>query len=417
MAAKPVPRARRDGSIAWRLPYRRRPGGPVTYETFTTRADAERFGRLVDKIGGHAARDVRTTSTASAASVPTLGAWLEHHLSQLAASRTPGTIADYRRMAARTWGPRLGPLPLDSITRETVTEWIAAQRTTETERSARERKRAIAAQRAGSTDLVPEPVTYSPKSIANAHGLLSACLASAVDAEIITRNVAKSAPLPSDAERREMTILTENEFTLLYAVIPGHWQPLVAVLYSTGLRWGEATALTPGDLDLDAPTPVLRVARAWKKGATGVYLGTPKTRRGRRTVALPRQLVGPLRALCAGKGPGELLFTAPEGGRVSAQHFHTRVWRPAIAAAAIGKTPRVHDLRHTHASLMIARGMNLLQLQHRLGHDSLKVTGDTYGHLMPDALALGGAYATESMAGPFPQIEDPGEASQLSHTA
>lgn len=404
MAAKPIPRKRQDGTVAWRQPFRLKPGGSVTYETFDTRDDALAFGRLVDKIGGEAAREVRTASTSAAADIPTLDTWLERHLDQLAASRTSGTIGDYRRMAARTWGPKLGPLPIDAITRDSVIAWVAEQRKAETEKSRRARSKAIAAQRVDKDVRVPEPVHYSPKSIANAHGLLSAVLEAAVDAELIPRNVAKGVPLPSDAERGEMVILTENEFTELYDAMPAHWRPLVATLYSTGMRWGEATALTPGDLDLDSQIPTVRVTRAWKKGDRGVYLGSPKTRRGRRTISLPRQMVEPLRSLCAGKPADDLLFAAMQGGRVSAQHFHNRVWRPAIAKSGIGKQPRVHDLRHTHASHMIAAGMNLLQLQHRLGHESLKVTGDTYGHLMPDALASGAALASASLAGAMPEI-------------
>jgi len=383
MAAKVQPRARRDGSISYRQPFRLTRGGQVTYETFDTYEDAARFGRLADQVGGLAAREVRTKSTTSAEAIPTLATWLETHLTALGASATPGTVAEYRRMAARTWGPRLGALPLDTIGRDAVTAWVAWQRRQTTVRGR----------------------PYSPKSIANAHGLLSSVLASAVDAELIGRNVAKGTALPSDAERPEMVILTANEFTLLYAALPEHWRPLVALLYGTGLRWGEATALTPGDLDLDGVTPVLRVSRAWKKGEAGVYLGAPKTRRGRRTVGLPPPLVPGLRTLCEGKAVGDLLFTAPRGGRASSQHFHTRVWKPALAKSGVGKRPRPHDLRHSHASLMIAGGMNLLQLQHRLGHESLKVTGDTYGHLMPDAHLQGATLAGLTLAGAFPQIE------------
>jgi len=394
-----------DGTVRWKVRFRIPPQKNATSETFDTLDEAERFSALIDKVGGQAAKEIRNASIGSHRAVPTLATWFDKHLEQLAASRTPGTVAEYRRMATRTWLPRLGPLPLDAITRDAVVSWIATQRTTETERSKSARQRAIAAQRAGAIVTVPEPVMYSPKSIANAHGLLSAALSSAVDAEHISRNVAKGVPLPSDAERREMVVLTENEFVRLYDAIPPQWQPLVATLYATGLRWGEATALTPGDLDLDAVTPIARITRAWKKGATGVYLGAPKTRRGRRTVALPGQIVPLLRKLADGRPSDALLFTATEGGRVSAQKFHDRVWRPAIERSGIGKRPRVHDLRHTHASLMIAAGMNLLQLQHRLGHESLKVTGDTYGHLMPDALSAGAAFATASLAGALPQIE------------
>src|SRR5450756_2452968 len=108
-----------------------------------------------------------------------------------------------------------------------------------------------------------------------------------------------------------------DRYVLLHDALPARWRPLVALLYSTGLRWGEATALTPGDLDLDGVTPVVRVTRAWKKGKTGVYLGSPKTRRSRRTVALPPQIVPDLRELADGKAAGDLLLTSAQRKRVS----------------------------------------------------------------------------------------------------
>src|SRR5665647_2133476 len=366
-------RTRTDGTTVYRIAYRH--DGRLRWTpTIADPAGADEMKTLLERLGPAAALAILQQRSSTTPTAPLLSDWLETHLTALGASATPGTVAEYRRMAARTWGPRLGPLPLDAISRDAVTAWVAWQRQQMTVRG--------------------KP--YAPKSISNAHGLLSAALASAVDAELITRNAAKGTALPSDVEREEMVILTVNEFVTLHAALPAHWRPLVALLYGTGLRWGEATALTPGDLDLDGVTPIVRVTRAWKQGAAGVYLGSPKTRRSRRTVALPPQIVPDLRALADGKAAGDLLFTSIEGKRVSGQHFNARVWHPALAASGLTKRPRVHDLRHTHASLMIAAGMDLLQLQHRLGHESLKTTGDTYGHLMPDAHARGSAFAGPS---------------------
>ena len=383
MAPKPTPYRAKDGTITWQVRYRITGTPNPVKDTFDTQTDAEKFARLVDAVGGAAARATRRKGEGSARSALTLATYLEMHLQALSASVTPGTVAEYRRMAARTWLPRLGHLPLEAIDRDAVVAWVGWQRQQITNRG--------------------KP--YSPKSIANAHGFLSSVLAAAVEAGHITRNVARGVDLPSDAERPEMVILTDNEFTLLLDALPERWRLLVALLYSTGLRWGEATALTPGDLDLDGPTPVLRVTRAWKKGESGVYLGGPKTRRGRRTVGLAPQIVPGLRELAEGRSSGDLLFTSAQGSRVSGQHFHGRVWRPALRRSGLTKRPRVHDLRHSHASLMIAAGMDLLKLQHRLGHESLKVTGDTYGHLMPDAHIVGSAYAGATLAGAYPQIE------------
>ncbi len=112
-----------------------------------------------------------------------------------------------------------------------------------------------------------------------------------------------------------------------------------------------------------------------------------------------------LRDVVAGRKADELVFTTATGARIAQARFWDRVWHPAVVAADLRKTPRVHDLRHTHASMCIAAGTDLLQLQHRLGHESLKTTGDTYGHLMPDALAAQARIATTMLGDALPQLE------------
>jgi integrase len=407
VVARTVVRRRADGSVAYRVPFRLAPGGSITSETFESPEDAEVFRRLVDKVGGKVARDLRTASHNSALDVPTLATALEAHLTATAASVTPGTVAGNRRMAARTWLPTLGPLPVDAITREAVVEWVTVQRATETQRSLAARIKAIEAQRKDRSVVVPAPKTYAPKSIRNAHALLSDVLSTATELGHVHRNVARGIAMPSDHEHAEMTILSENEFVTLVGHVKPHYRPLVMTLYTTGLRWGEATALQVGDLDLDAIVPTLRVSRAWKKAAKGseYYLGSPKTRLARRTISLPDQLVPILRAACAGKKGDALVFATPSGTRIRQQHFWTRTWHPAVVAADLGKTPRVHDLRHGHASAMIAGGADMLRVQRRLGHASLKTTGDLYGHLMPDALANDARVATAMLGGALPQIE------------
>lgn len=386
MAAKPTPRRLAKGQIKWRQPFRLVPGGQVTYETFTTREDAERFGRLVDTVGGRAAREARTASGASARDVPTLATFLERHLTTLAASATPGTVADYRRMAARTWLPRLGALPVDAITREAVTAWVAWQRQQTSRRG----------------------TPYSPKSISNAQRFLSSVMASAVEAEIITRNPAKGVPLPSDHARPEMTYLTANELTVLIGALTDYWRPFVAFLTGTGCRFGEATALRGVDFDLDADQPTVRISRAWKKGATGAYLGSPKSRRGVRTVTLDAYVLVPvIRPLVEAAGDG-LVFVTRTGSRIQSQHFHTRVWRPALERAGLAKRPRVHDLRHSHVAGLMADGVSLPVIQRRLGHEDITTTIGTYGHLAADAHAGAAQASGRMLAGAFPttaQIE------------
>ena len=74
------------------------------------------------------------------------------------------------------------------------------------------------------------------------------------------------------------------------------------------------------------------------------------------------------------------VFTAPHGGPLLRRNFRRRTWLPAVRGS-VGEPMRVHDLRHTHAAMLIAQGEHPKVIQNRFGHSSIKVTLDTYGHL------------------------------------
>lgn len=259
----------------------------------------------------------------------------------------------------------------------------------------------------------------SPKTIANVHGLLSAAMTTAVRLGYRADNPCVGVELPkSVATRDEMTVLTRDEFGLLLSRVSGFYQPLVLTLVATGPRWGEATALTAGDVDLSARPATVRVTKAWKRDADRHwYVGPPKTKRARRTVSLPDDLVDVLLPLVAGKAPDELLFTNTVGSQLSSSRSWTTTWTPALNAACnpaladgspdpdaprLTKRPRVHDLRHTHASWMIAAGTDLFVLQRRLGHESITTTTETYAHLMPDQQRAAADAASRSLCGLVP---------------
>jgi len=119
----------------------------------------------------------------------------------------------------------------------------------------------------------------------------------------------------------------------------------------------------------------------------------PKTNRTR-TVPFPPSLAPQIEERCQGKGPDDVVFTAPEGGTLRLGNWRRRVFDPACQAAGlVGVTP--HDLRHTAASLAIASGANVKAVQQMLGHASAAMTLDVYAGLFGDdldavALALDG---------------------------
>lgn len=387
MPPAPHPYTRTDGSVVWRVRFR--DGGHSTSETFDTPEAAADFARLVERVGGTMARRARDAATASPTTV-TVAEALESYLTRVSAHTTPGTVAEYRRMAARTWLPRLGMLPVAAVNRDAVADTVAALRTTETR----------ASRRAGG-----DPVYLSPKTIRNAHALLSSVLQQQVEGGAILSNPAKGVRMPSDQQRtREPVFLTRSQVAELIAATKPEQQTFVSFLFGTGLRWGEATALIVGDVDLDAPVPSVRVTKAWKRGGSGYYLGSPKSKAGRRSVSLPPSLVEELRPLLS-RPRDALLFPGRGGKPMSSRWFHVAVWRPAIEAAGLGMRPRVHDARHTHASMLMSEGVPPIMVQRRMGHESINTTVGTYGHLAPDAAAIVADAIERALTQALPQIE------------
>jgi integrase len=133
--------------------------------------------------------------------------------------------------------------------------------------------------------------------------------------------------------------------------------------------------------------PTIRINKAWKKNPGGPpVIGVTKSRRGRRTISVWPDLI----AILGPRGkPTELVFKGVSAGnQIWYGPFNTRIWRPAVLRANIGKTPNIHDLRHTGASWLLADNRPIHEVQARLGHESIETTVGVYGHLIPDAQQL-----------------------------
>lgn len=228
----------------------------------------------------------------------------------------------------------------------------------------------------------------SGKTISHRRGLLSsAYLKTGIPAGHATANPASGIRVAHGTT--EKMYLTREEFAQLLAATPAHYQPLVLTLAATGLRIDEALALQIRDLDPE--THSLRVERAWKyTNGDGHRLGPPKSRMSVRTVALPAVTIKALKPLAKGRHPRDWLFTTPNGLVIRRGIFRRDAWLKAVAGFPEGARPRIHDLRHTHASWAIQAGVPLPVLQRQLGHESIQTTVATYGHLSRadfDALA------------------------------
>ena len=104
------------------------------------------------------------------------------------------------------------------------------------------------------------------------------------------------------------------------------------------------------------------------------------------SAALPTELLSQLTNHIAdrGLGPGDLLFTTRDGTPLSRNTFRTRIWRPAVQASGMDFPVRVHDLRHAHASWLLAGGSDLKSVMDRMGHAQITTT-QKYLHTLPDA--------------------------------
>ena len=195
---------------------------------------------------------------------------------------------------------------------------------------------------------------------------------------------------PPKVESTEIDILDAAQIADTLRKLEGHPLHALAVTdLATGMRRGEVVALRLADVDLDGAT--VRVERALEETKGGLRFKAPKTAHGRRTISLPSNAIPVLRehrrnmlevrlALGLGKPDADtLLFAQPDGSPMRPNQL-SWLWRSACKSL---KLPRVsfHALRHTHASALIAAGLDVVAISRRLGHANPTVTLNIYGHL------------------------------------
>jgi integrase len=181
-------------------------------------------------------------------------------------------------------------------------------------------------------------------------------------------------------DQLEMRFLAWHEVEELAANTIVPYGNLVLLAALTGLRQGELFALRDRDVDLDAMTVQV------EHGAYQGELVPVKTRASRRRVDLSSTAARVLRKQLLARKPNDLglVFPSPEGRILNDDNFRHRVFRPAVRRTKLTGL-RFHDLRHTYAALMVAAGAHPKYLQAQMGHSSIRVTLDLYGHLFPDA--------------------------------
>lgn len=338
---------RPDRARRWRARYRA-PDGRIRSKSFPRKADAQRWLRARERE-----MDRGDWHDPDLAQV-TVAEWSERYLATRRRLK-PKTRHGYESLLRVHILPTFGTVPLGRLDPMAIREWVA-------DLSAR----------------------LSASRTRQAYHLLSAMLKSAVEAGYLARNPAEGAELPR-LPTTEMRFLDASQVEELVAATRPPDGTLVYVLAYCGLRWGEACALRRGRLDLLRGR--LEVAESLAEVSGGLHFGEPKTYQWR-SVAIPpflRELLAVHLVQHVPDDPEALVFTSPRGRPLRRPNFGRSIWKPAVKAAGLPDDLTPHALRHTSASLLIAQGAHPVEVQAHLGHSSIQVTMDRYGHLFPSA--------------------------------
>jgi len=277
-----------------------------------------------------------------------LGKLVDSFLSS-ATDLAPATLALYETMNRRYVAPSIGRRAVGTIRPHSIREWTAA----------------LAAKGIGA------------RTIQVARQLVVRVLAQAVADGTIPSNPGMFAP-PPRSTRKKLHVLKPDEVHAIAEAIDPRYRAMVVVMAWCGLRFGEAAALRRSDVDMHRGR--LTVARALSEVRGHVTEGGTKTGKTR-MVTMPKVVAEAL-SDHMGRHPGELIFTAPDGGYIRRTNWRRRVWAPALERAGLSGI-RPHDLRHFGAAVAIAAGAHPKAIQERLGHASITTTLNIYGQLFP----------------------------------
>lgn len=227
---------------------------------------------------------------------------------------------------------------------------------------------------------------------------LSMALDQAVKVGLLTKNVVKDT-IPPKLVKKEIQVLTkEQTIALLLSAKQKEQPPFIAVLLalSTGMRLGEVFGLKWECLDLNKGIVFVRRALITSHKITGgEWFQEPKTAKSRRQIPLPAGVMQELRQYkmwqeehmrqLGDKYENNDLVVANTFGRpVNTSNFTTRYFKKMLVDAGIDRSVKFHDLRHTHATLLLLEGIHPKVVQERLGHSTVTMTLDTYSHILPD---------------------------------
>jgi integrase len=325
----------------------RRPDGTTAPDTFSTKADA---GRWLAAAETDIARGLLAKPKPSPLTVTE---WLQQWQDEHSLHKRPGTLARDASAIRRHIVPRLGDRDVRELEPVDLQRFVAS----------------VASE-------------VGPGTTRAVYAVLRSSLNDAVRLEVLERTPARGVKLPP-VVRSDVLTLELPQLHELALVTPEPWRPVIYVAGTCGLRFAEIAGLRRGRVDLDAR--LLRVIETAPQ--RGSDRAEPKSKAGRRNVPMASFVADLLRDHVRGvEDPDALVFTAHQGGRLHASNWHKQVWAPARRRAGLPSL-RFHDLRHSAVPLWISMGANLLQVSRWLGHSSVQITADVYGHLFPETNA------------------------------
>jgi integrase len=345
-------------------------GNPIS-RTFDNRQDAIAFNAEIDEYGiARAAKrlDVRRLRTPKML-MPTLGEYIEKRIAERGYSTN-----EYKRKFRCVIRDldKLAHVPIDLV------------------------------EKADMAGMIEQYIKggLAPKTIYGKMKILSSTFNHAIENELVSRNPCKGLKFPA-IPKTEMIVLEHDEFVAFISLLPRQHKLFVETLFMSGMRFGEITALSVKDFNPKDGT--LSVTKSWNSEGE---LKPPKTSSSVRTIAVPLKLVEKLRKHCKEKSGDELLFTSSIGGKVCGEtvRYH---WRKTLKVMAgllpipddvdpelarklpilsIHKvTMRIHDARHTCATWLLCDNTPLHVVSAHLGHTSIEITVDVYGHVLPSS--------------------------------
>lgn len=336
--------ARKGHGKRWRVRWRTA-SGATRSKSFEKKSDAELFRSRVDvdlSNGSYVDNSRGKTTFGEFAEV-----WFLIHEPLV----KPKTATGYRGLLNSRLLPRWGTYPLASISHVEVSEWYA--------------------------QMIREGLSAS--RVRQAHVLLAQVLDYAVVDKRLqanpVRNGREKIRLPKVKPQRRHIYLSHQQVRDLADAIDPRFEAVVLTLAYCGLRWSELVGLNVEHIDPNAKR--INIDRALVSVSGRLEETTPKNHQVR-SVPIPEfvlDLLEPRLKLDA----DAILFPAPEGGRLYNENFRKNFWQPALAKAGL-KPMRIHELRHTCASLAVQAGATVPVVAKMLGHDA-RETLKTYADL------------------------------------